>query len=158
MGLRVTDARGRRLRGVALGRALIASIFPIGLLWCAIDRRNRALHDLLTRSTVVYDWLPRRSTEHADAQRPLGEAERTPAMTGELAVPASSSRSGPELWPPVSVVASASSGTVVVRSVSVPVTRRACRNPRIARIPSSTPARTDASPAHRVIVPMVHHP
>ena len=64
MGLRVTDVGGRRLRGgVAFARALIASIFPIGLLWCAIDRRNRALHDLLTRSTVVYDWLPRRSSE-----------------------------------------------------------------------------------------------
>jgi uncharacterized RDD family membrane protein YckC len=48
---------------VAFVRALVASIFPIGLLWCAIDRRNRAIHDLLTGSTVVYDWLPRRSTE-----------------------------------------------------------------------------------------------
>ena len=62
MGLRVTDAHGRRLGGwVAFARALVAGIFPIGLLWCAIDRRNRALHDLLTRSTVVYDWLPRRA-------------------------------------------------------------------------------------------------
>ena len=78
MGLRVTDAAGRRLRGgVAFARALIASIFPIGLLWCAIDRRNRALHDLLTRSTVVYDWLPRRSADPADAGRRLAEAERT---------------------------------------------------------------------------------
>jgi uncharacterized RDD family membrane protein YckC len=64
MGLRVMDAGGHRLRGgVAFVRALVASIFPIGLLWCAIDRRNRAIHDLLTGSTVVYDWLPRRSTE-----------------------------------------------------------------------------------------------
>jgi uncharacterized RDD family membrane protein YckC len=71
MGLRVTDARGRRLRGgVALGRALIAGIFPFGLLWCAIDRRNRALHDLITRSRVVYDWLPRR---HAPTARPADD-------------------------------------------------------------------------------------
>lgn len=78
MGLRVTDAAGRRLRGVvAFARALIASIFPIGLLWCAIDRRNRAIHDLIARSTVVYDWLPRRSTEHVNARRTLAEAERT---------------------------------------------------------------------------------
>ena len=78
MGLRVTDAGGRRLHGgVAFGRALIASIFPIGLLWCAFDRRNRALHDLLTGSTVVYDWLPRRSPQHVDARRNLADAERT---------------------------------------------------------------------------------
>ena len=82
MGLRVTDAGGRRLRGrVAFPRALIASIFPIGLLWCAIDRRNRALHDLLTGSTVVYDWLPRRSIELAAARRPL--ADTAPAARTE---------------------------------------------------------------------------
>jgi uncharacterized RDD family membrane protein YckC len=76
MGLRVTDARGRRLGGwVAFARALVAGIFPIGLLWCAIDRRNRALHDLLTRSTVVYDWLPRRT---APAGRPA--EDRAPVM------------------------------------------------------------------------------
>jgi uncharacterized RDD family membrane protein YckC len=62
MGLRVTHAGGGRLTGgVAFARALVASIFPIGLLWCAIDRRNRAVHDLLAGSTVVYDWLPRGS-------------------------------------------------------------------------------------------------
>lgn len=76
MGLRVTDAHGRRLHGgVAFARALVASIFPIGLLWCAIDRRNRAIHDLITGSTVVYDWHPRRSIEQAEARRALGEAE-----------------------------------------------------------------------------------
>jgi uncharacterized RDD family membrane protein YckC len=76
MGLRVTDARGRRLGGwVAFARALVAGIFPIGLLWCAIDRRNRALHDLLTRSTVVYDWLPRRT---APVRRPA--EDRAPVM------------------------------------------------------------------------------
>jgi uncharacterized RDD family membrane protein YckC len=71
MGLRVTDAGGRRLTGgVAFARALVASIFPIGLLWCAIDRRNRAIHDLLAGSMVVYDWLPRR---RAPATRPAAD-------------------------------------------------------------------------------------
>ena len=56
MGLRVTDQVGGRLRGGrALVRALICATFPIGLLWCAIDRRSRALHDLVVRSKVAYD-------------------------------------------------------------------------------------------------------
>jgi uncharacterized RDD family membrane protein YckC len=59
MGLRVTDQRGGRLRGGrALVRAILSATFPIGLLWCAIDHRRRAVHDLLVRSTVAYDWVP----------------------------------------------------------------------------------------------------
>jgi uncharacterized RDD family membrane protein YckC len=59
MGLRVTDQAGGRLRGGrAFIRALLCATFPIGLLWCAIDRRGRALHDLLVRSMVAYDWVP----------------------------------------------------------------------------------------------------
>ena len=88
MGLRVTDARGQRLRGgVAFGRALVAGVLPFGLLWCAIDRRNRALHDLLTRSTVVYDWLPRRQ---APAERTRADRAAV-TETGGARRPASSS-------------------------------------------------------------------
>lgn len=79
MGLRVTDQVGSRLRGVrALVRALICATFPIGLLWCAIDRRNRALHDLLVRSKVAYDWVPATAGTH-DA-RPLSPGD--PTRTG----------------------------------------------------------------------------
>ena len=70
MGLRVTDEVGSRLRGGrALVRALVCATFPIGLLWCAIDRRSRALHDLLVHSRVAYDWVPATAGTH-DA-RPL---------------------------------------------------------------------------------------
>jgi uncharacterized RDD family membrane protein YckC len=59
MGLRVADRQGNRLRGGrALVRAILCATFPFGLLWCAIDRRNRALHDLVARSMVAYDWVP----------------------------------------------------------------------------------------------------
>jgi uncharacterized RDD family membrane protein YckC len=59
MGLRVADQDAGRLRGGrALVRAILCATFPFGLLWCAIDRRHRALHDLVVRSTVAYDWLP----------------------------------------------------------------------------------------------------
>ena len=59
MGLRVIDLRGGKLRSPrALLRAILCAAFPVGLLWCAVDRRGRAIHDLLVRSHVTYDWIP----------------------------------------------------------------------------------------------------
>jgi uncharacterized RDD family membrane protein YckC len=59
MGLRVTDRSGRRLHGPrAFLRAVICAAFPFGLVWCAIDRRSRAVHDLIVGSQVTYDWIP----------------------------------------------------------------------------------------------------
>ena len=56
-GLRVVDRAGHRLRPVrALLRALLCVLFPAGLLWVLVSRRNAAVHDLLTRSAVLYDW------------------------------------------------------------------------------------------------------
>jgi uncharacterized RDD family membrane protein YckC len=64
MGLRVEDQGGHRLRGGrALVRAVLCAVFPIGLLWCAIDRRSRAIHDLVVGSRVAYDWIPRSSPD-----------------------------------------------------------------------------------------------
>jgi uncharacterized RDD family membrane protein YckC len=60
MGLRVLVVGERTLRGArAFFRAVVCAVFPIGLLWCAVDRRRRALHDLLFGTHVVYDWIPR---------------------------------------------------------------------------------------------------
>ena len=59
MGLRVTDRSGGKLHAPrALLRAVVCAAFPVGLVWCAIDRRSRALHDLLVGSRVTYDWIP----------------------------------------------------------------------------------------------------
>ena len=56
-GLRVVDRAGRRLRrSRALLRALLCVLFPAGLLWVLVSRRNASLQDLLARSAVVYDW------------------------------------------------------------------------------------------------------
>lgn len=61
MGLRVVGHRGGRLRPlIAVARALLCTFFPIGLLWCVWSRENRALHDVLLRTSVIYDWQPRR--------------------------------------------------------------------------------------------------
>ena len=66
-GVRVTTRGGGRLGPArALVRAGTCAVFPIGLLWCAIDRDRRSVQDLLLRTSVVYDW-----TTHPSA--PLGE-------------------------------------------------------------------------------------
>ena len=71
-GLRVVRASGPLMGLVrALLRALLCVLFPIGLLWCVASRRKASVQDLLVRTSVVYDWLPRgartsvRSDEHA---------------------------------------------------------------------------------------------
>jgi uncharacterized RDD family membrane protein YckC len=57
MGLRVVGRRDRGLRfAQALVRAAVCTLFPIGLVWSALDARSRAAHDLVVRSRVVYDW------------------------------------------------------------------------------------------------------
>lgn len=59
MGLRVVGRNGRKLGLVgALVRATLYAVFPIGLLWCAVNRENRSVQDLVLRTGVVYDWQP----------------------------------------------------------------------------------------------------
>jgi uncharacterized RDD family membrane protein YckC len=57
LGLRVVSFRGHRMRwaGAAL-RAVLCVLFPIGVLWCAVNSRNRSVQDIIVRSSVVYDW------------------------------------------------------------------------------------------------------
>ena len=60
MGLRVVGRGDRDVRFLpALGRAVVCIVFPLGLAWCAVDRRDRAVHDLLTRTHVIHDWRHR---------------------------------------------------------------------------------------------------
>jgi uncharacterized RDD family membrane protein YckC len=57
MGLRVVNRRGRRLPVLtALARAAFCTVFPIGLLWCAVSRENRSVQDMVLRTSVVHDW------------------------------------------------------------------------------------------------------
>jgi uncharacterized RDD family membrane protein YckC len=60
-GLRIVARDGTPLRpGLALVRTMLlpASLlfFGLGGLWMVVDRERRGLHDLVARSTVVYDW------------------------------------------------------------------------------------------------------
>ena len=60
MGLRAVRRNGTRIGAArALVRALLCTLFPVGLLWCAIDPEHRAVHDLLLGTAVVYDWRRR---------------------------------------------------------------------------------------------------
>lgn len=56
MGTRVVDRRGRRL-GLTLGfvRAALVVVFPIGLLWSAVNPAGRSLQDIALRTRVLYD-------------------------------------------------------------------------------------------------------
>jgi uncharacterized RDD family membrane protein YckC len=61
VGLKVVSRSGRHVGpGAALVRVLVfplsLSLFAIGLLLIVLRRDHRALHDLIARTAVVYDW------------------------------------------------------------------------------------------------------
>jgi uncharacterized RDD family membrane protein YckC len=56
LGVRVVDKRARSLRiAVAALRAVACVLFPIGLLWVAVDPQRRSVQDILLGSRVIYD-------------------------------------------------------------------------------------------------------
>ena len=66
-GIRVTTRNGDLLGLVrAFARAVTCAVFPVGLLWCAVDRDRRAIHDLVLRTSVIYDWITHPSARWGD--------------------------------------------------------------------------------------------
>jgi uncharacterized RDD family membrane protein YckC len=60
MGLQVVSRDGGGLGFFrALARAVLCVVFPVGLLWSVVDPARRSLQDLVLRTKVVYNWLPR---------------------------------------------------------------------------------------------------
>jgi uncharacterized RDD family membrane protein YckC len=60
MGLRVVGVYGGDVGWPrAALRAAAYVVFPIGLMWVAVDRRDRSLQDRLLATAVVYDWRAR---------------------------------------------------------------------------------------------------
>lgn len=56
LGVRVVGRAGRQLRiTTATLRAVACVLFPIGLLWVAVDRQRRSVQDIALGSRVVYD-------------------------------------------------------------------------------------------------------
>ena len=57
IGLRVVRDDGSDLSfGRALWRAFLYAVFPIGLLWAVISRKDASVQDLLLGTAVMYDW------------------------------------------------------------------------------------------------------
>lgn len=55
MGLRVVGRRSQRVRLlVGLLRSICCVLFPVGLLWVALDRQRRSLQDIVFRTRVIY--------------------------------------------------------------------------------------------------------
>ncbi len=76
MGLRVVNHRGYIMHWTgALVRAAFCVAFPIGLFWSIISRENRAIQDVVLRTSVIYDWTPNRAN--------LGH-ERAPRATAQV--------------------------------------------------------------------------
>jgi uncharacterized RDD family membrane protein YckC len=60
MGLRIVGRSGGTLGfTVALLRAITCVVFPLGLFWSAVSKRNASVQDLLFRTSVIYDWQAR---------------------------------------------------------------------------------------------------
>jgi uncharacterized RDD family membrane protein YckC len=54
LGIRVISTGGRRASWLAaLIRAVVLGYFPIGALWCLVDRRHQGVHDKVARTLVV---------------------------------------------------------------------------------------------------------
>ncbi len=57
LGLRVLSRGGARLGWFrAALRAALCAVFPVGLLWAAVNRNRHSVQDIVVRSVVVYDW------------------------------------------------------------------------------------------------------
>jgi uncharacterized RDD family membrane protein YckC len=56
LGIRVVGRSADRLAvAVAIVRAVACVLFPIGLLWVAVDRQRRSIQDIALGSRVIYD-------------------------------------------------------------------------------------------------------
>ena len=56
LGVRVVDRHAKPLRiAVAALRAVACVLFPVGLLWVAVDPQRRSAQDMVLGSRVVYD-------------------------------------------------------------------------------------------------------
>jgi uncharacterized RDD family membrane protein YckC len=60
VGLRVVTDQGTPLSvPLAIARAILNVIFPVGLIWTAFSSKNASALDLVLRTSVVYDWRKR---------------------------------------------------------------------------------------------------
>jgi uncharacterized RDD family membrane protein YckC len=94
MGLRAVSSAGGPLRwSQSAGRAAMCVLLPIGLFWSAASPTRRALHDIVWRSYVRYDWTPHQAAVNAfagyDADAGVAQPTGQPALDEHHAKPAS---------------------------------------------------------------------
>jgi uncharacterized RDD family membrane protein YckC len=57
LGLALVRAHGGRVSvPIAILRAVLYVVFPLGFFWCAVSRSQRSVQDLVLGTAVVYDW------------------------------------------------------------------------------------------------------
>jgi uncharacterized RDD family membrane protein YckC len=81
MGLRLINRSGKRVRLLgSLVRAICCVVFPIGLFWAAVDRKNHSLQDVILRTSVIYDWRMAPTPNHppSDVASVDGESASSP--------------------------------------------------------------------------------
>jgi len=67
LALRVQTSAGEDVGVVrATLRAILCVVFPLLLIWAAIDRNNRSVQDLVAGTRVIYDWGVARPATHSD--------------------------------------------------------------------------------------------
>jgi uncharacterized RDD family membrane protein YckC len=109
MGLRVIRETGEDLGFVrALLRAVVLVVVPVvSMGWILVSRKNAGLHDLVCRTTVIYDWRPRHRTRTPPpdgAAAPAGAGQRdtvappAPAPVPSAPVPSAKTRGSSDLW------------------------------------------------------------
>jgi len=75
MGLRLVSFRGTNgLLPMLLVRAAFCVVFPVGLFWVVVSGANRALWDVVLRTSIVHDWSVRPRVAR-EATAPLPELE-----------------------------------------------------------------------------------
>lgn len=77
MGLRLVGRDGAGIGvPVAFLRAVACVVFPLGLFWSAVSRRNASLQDLLFGTSVIYDWTVHVPPAQGDEDAPRDAAMR----------------------------------------------------------------------------------
>jgi len=78
MGLRVVRRDARPLRfGQALARSVICVTFYVFVMWTVLfSRRNAAIHDMICKTVVVYDWIPATDVRHLPQPPPPPRSRR----------------------------------------------------------------------------------
>lgn len=93
MGVRVLDRHDHRPPwGLAAIRSAFCVVFPVGIAWILVSRRNRSVQDVVLRTGVIHDWSSKASavavapldSQQAAWDMDQSRVERTADHMGEV--------------------------------------------------------------------------